>query len=307
MLEDEQPGRHRSRAPMWVAIVALFAGLMGVGWYGISRLDDQQGALKAMNLWKGNLDALGDRVTEAERQLTAIPDTVADLAQRVTGFEKRLAAVHSSARKETQLAIGAVRRELRESSDAQAKNLQARISELEAARQQDLTRTAELERTVGGLNRRQGVLTSDTAANREAAMAEARQIRHDLQTTDERLTQVASFNNRPRERFEVRKGADEQIGPNILLHVSKVDPRYRQFDGWIQLVDEGKFLWLKKQDVLHSFGFYAGTRRLRHDLVVTALSPGGVAGYLILPSVGESAPMQNTASSASGGFTGSQQ
>jgi hypothetical protein len=41
--------------------------------------------------------------------------------------------------------------------------------------------------------------------------------------------------------------------------------------------------------MLQTVPFYTGEGALRHDLVITALNRGGVAGYLIFPSKGESA------------------
>jgi hypothetical protein len=83
-----------------------------------------------------------------------------------------------------------------------------------------------------------------------------------------------------------------------LLHVSGVNPRYRRYHGWLQLVKDGKILWLRDQSVLQTVAFHAGEKGLRHDLIVTGLTEGGVAGYLIFPSVGESGGSPKTGAPA---------
>jgi len=94
-----------------------------------------------------------------------------------------------------------------------------------------------------------------------------------------------------------RVGAAEQRIEAMPQEIDSVR-RYRRFHGWLQLVDEGKILWLRDQSVLQTFAFVAGRNALRHDLVVTGLTSGGVSGYLILPP--QSEPVDHQLASRSG-------
>jgi polyhydroxyalkanoate synthesis regulator phasin len=289
LLDEEPPANSSSRLSIWLAIILLAGGLAGASWYGHSKLNQQGGLLSQMSTWKESLSALTKRVGDIESRLQALPGEVADLKTHLSGLEERIATGRAEARRGVQRLGDSIRKELRDNRDSQTRMLEARIQELNAARQSDAARTAQLENRVGQLNQQLAAAVSDIAASREIATFDSRQLRQEIRQTDGRLTQVASFNDRPRERFSAGSGATRQIAPNILLHITRVDPAYRRFDGWLQLADEGKFLWIKKQGVLQTVGFHAGTRRLRHDLIVTDISRDGVSGYLILPSVGESA------------------
>ena len=200
------------------------------------------------------------------------------------------AAGLEQARKGTRDLGVSLRREMSDAIGAQQKTLATRLEELEAKQQAEAARAAGLDHQVAQLNQRVAVLTDEMQTVRALGASESQQLRAQIRETDGRLNRVASFNNRPRERFEASRGKTTQISSGIYLHFTRVDPRFRRYHGWLQLVNEGKILWLRDQSVLQTVAFNTGTGTQRHDLIVTALTEGGVAGYLILPPQVESAP-----------------
>lgn len=285
--DDEPPPRKSSRALLWIAIILLAGGLAAAGWLGYARLDEHGELLNQMRAWKGSLDHIGVRVAEVETKLQKLPDDLAAVKASIAGVDDKLAATGQEARRGVQRMSVSLRREIHDANTANSRRLEARLQELNQARREDLARTAELERQVSRLNQQAAANAADAAALREIASHDRRQLGDQIEQTNSRVSEVASFNNRPREIFSLVRNSTRQIGPAVLLHITRADPLRRQFDGWMQLVDEGKFLWLKNQGVLQSYGFHAGPARLRHDLIVTDLTRDSVAGYLILPSEGE--------------------
>ena len=294
----EPPEHHRSRAPLWLAILGLAGALAGTSWYTLSRQKEHGDQLARMRGWAEELTGVRNRVGAAEQRIEAMPQEIDSVRQGVAAMDQRLTAALERAGKNLRGLGVALRNEIRGTAETQRQAVQARLGLLETERQSEAARAAWLEQQVAQLNQRLAGVTEDLNRVQNAAALESQQLRAEIRRTDGRVTQVASFNNRPRERFEIWRGKTQEVAPGILLHITRVDPRYRRFHGWLQLVDEGKILWLRDQSVLQTFAFVAGRNALRHDLVVTGLTSGGVSGYLILPP--QSEPVDHQLASRSG-------
>jgi hypothetical protein len=221
---------------------------------------------------------------------------VQQLAAKATQrLEEQVAAGLKQVRNSTRDLASTLRREMQAAIGAQEQTVTARFSELEARRQAETARAARLEQEVAQLSQRLAAVTDDVNNVRTAGVQDSQQLREQLRATDTRVERVASFNNRPRERFEISRGRTQQIAPGIFLHINRIDSRFRRYHGWLQLTEDGKILWLRDRSVLQTVAFHAGKNTLRHDLIVTAMTQGGVAGYLILPSRGESGSGASTA------------
>ena len=300
--EGEPPVNHRSRLPLWLAIAALAAAITGGAWYAYPRLSAYDSQLTGASGLPSAVRTVGARVGEAERRLgdlTAQIGSAQQLAASVTRrVQAQVAAGLQQARDGTRDLGIALRREMQEAIGAQEKTVTARFSELEARRQAETARAARLEHEVAQLSQRLAAVTDEVNNVRTAGVQDSQQLREQLRATDTRVERVASFNNRPRERFEISRGRTQQIAPGIFLHINRIDSRFRRYHGWLQLVDDGKILWLRDRSVLQTVAFHAGKGTLRHDLIVTAMTEGGAAGYLILPSRGESGTAASTVAGA---------
>jgi hypothetical protein len=69
------------------------------------------------------------------------------------------------------------------------------------------------------------------------------------------LSREIDYNRRPRDRLEAGKGRSVRIGPGIMLHVSRTDPRYCRFSGWLLLSYDGKIFWLRNHSMLTAYTF----------------------------------------------------
>lgn len=301
-LRRDEMESERRRFPWWLAILALAAGLIGGSWYGYSRLaghDDLLGQLKG---WPDAVATVRQQVAVAEQNLQALGQTLGERLDRqmAAGLERVQKGTRDlglSLRKE----IAAARKDARDATGAQERATETRFRELEIARQSEAARTAVLEQEIAQLNTRLAGVGTELDNVRGATARASEQLRQEIRSTDGRVTQVASYNNRARDRFEATRGQTQQIAPGILLHITRTDPRYRRFAGWIQLVnDDGRFLWLRDQSMLQPVAFHAGKDALRYDLLVTGLTNGGVTGYVIFPRQGELAGAESVSSVGDG-------
>lgn len=291
----DPPEGGRSRFWLWFAIFVLTCGLLAGGAYWQSRLAGHDGLFSQLKGWPAALELVRQQVAAAEQKLSALPGQFQSLSARLNGLEARLAAGLDRAQKSTRdlgvslrnqmgSEVASARRDARD----QAAALHARIGELESQRQAEAARAAQLEQEVARLNARLSGIDSGVETLRGASARESNDLREEVRRTAARVAEVANFNNRERTRFEAARGTTQEISPGFRLHITRTDPRYRRFDGWLQLVnDQGRFLWLRDQSMLQTIAFYAGENTLRHDLVITDLTSRGVVGYVIFPRKGE--------------------
>jgi predicted nucleic acid-binding Zn-ribbon protein len=274
-------------------ILALAAALGAAAWYGNTRLAGHDTLLSQLKSWPEAVAAVQQRIGDAEQRLAELPVAMEAIRERMAGFDRRVAIAVERAQKSTRdlgvavrSEIEAARRDAQTAAAAQERSVEARFREAKSERDSDLARVAQLEQELARIHARLGGVGAELDHLRGSAARDSEQLREEIGKTDRRVTEVASFNNRTRQRFDVARGKTQEIAPGILLHVTRTDPRFHRFHGWIQL-DDGKFVWLRDRSMLQSVSFYAGKDTLRHDLVVTALTSRGVTGYVILPRRGE--------------------
>lgn len=286
-----EPERPRSRAPLWIAVAVLGVGLGATAWYANSRLSAQDGLIGELNGWPAAVATVRHQLNAAEQRLAEVPKDLEALHGRLSGLDSKVTAGLARTQQDSRELGLSLRKEIvsvRTDARTQVQGDAARIRELEGQQQAQVARTAELEREVARLNSQVAGLRGDLNTASSGNAREAVELRQELRQARGRVEEVASFNNRARQRFEAATGKTQEIAPGVLLHIKRVDPRYRRYEGWLQLVnDPARFVWLRDQSVLQTVAFYTGKNALRHDLVVTDLSPGGVTGYLIFPNQGE--------------------
>ncbi len=286
--EDER----RSRFWLWFSILVLAVGLAGAAGYGLDRFERQANLLKG---WGSDLSALRDRLKLAEDRLSTLPAQIAslrtDLAVLQKSFPQRLSTGLDQTRNSIRELGASLRREIRDTAADQRRATDARFASLEMERQAESERARQLEQQVASLSQRLAAVSEDLNHAQTSAALEEQRLSEQIRRTDGRVTEVANYNSRPRDRFEAATGKSVEIAPGFILHITRVDPRYRRFAGWLQLVnDQGRILWLRDQSMLQTVAFYTGENALRHDLIVTGLNSGGVSGYLVYPSKGETQP-----------------
>ncbi len=304
----ETPSSHAPRTGLWIGIGLVAAGLIADVCLVYPRLRDYGAQISNLGGLRDTAASLGSRLDRAEEGLSNLPMELRALETKSAAAQQRLAASVEQLRKSTADLRASAMRDVEAALSTERQQVNARFEKLETGQQAQAERTAQLEQQNAQLRRQLSDLNGQLAtvhqglkdelrSVRDSASRDTAQLQDEVRRTDARATRSATLMERPRTRFEATKGRTQEVAPGILLHVDKTDIAYRRYRGWLELVEEGKFVWLRDESMLQPVPFYTKSGTLRHDLVVTSLDSNGVAGYVLFPSKGEmEAAGQNRAS-----------
>ena len=118
------------------------------------------------------------------------------------------------------------------------------------------------------------------------------QSRSDLQGLAQKV-------ERQRVGFEVAKNRQQELVPGISLTVTRTDPQYQRFEGYLELVEDSRTLWLSKVAAQQAVPFYLKQGGQPYDLVVENVRRDGVVGYLLVPQ-DKGRPRANESASEAG-------
>lgn len=147
---------------------------------------------------------------------------------------------------------------------------------------------------------------SERAPSSESELAPAKDANEDIQDVQpqrespgtvgaspnpERRLQNASWNtrlladavNRNRIDFEVPRNKTQEVAPGIFLTVRDTNVELQQINGWLQISEDGRTVWLRDQNARKVMIFTTTHDERSHELVFTRVGKQGVAGYLLIP------------------------
>ena len=76
---------------------------------------------------------------------------------------------------------------------------------------------------------------------------------------------------------------DSEVAPGIFLTVRDTDVERQQINGWLQISEDGRTVWLRDQSARKVMIFATTHDERSHELVFTRVGKQGVAGYLLIP------------------------
>jgi len=101
---------------------------------------------------------------------------------------------------------------------------------------------------------------------------------------EEAVTDLHQKLQRRRVNFEVVKNSPSELAPGLSLTVLKTDPAFQRFRGYVSLTNEGRTMWLQNLGAEESLDVFPHDSNHPYSLVITAVNPKGVVGYLLLPA-----------------------
>lgn len=253
---------------LWGAVVALavlLTAAAGYGYVALNKLNLQIADLPGM---QATLQAAGQRLDSVE---TAVQGWTADwdaLRARLTGLERKVAYNRELARTEAQKQAAAVEERLRTEMSAQAQAVDARLQTLESGAETERTSLAQLQ--------------EDVSAVRSEGRQEVASLRQDMTRGEQRVEELARAIDRERVGFEVAKNHTQELAPGISLRLTGTNVSYQRVKGWIWLVEDRKFLWVKDLGLQQALVFYRKDGRGPNELVITQVGDGSATGYLLL-------------------------
>jgi len=89
--------------------------------------------------------------------------------------------------------------------------------------------------------------------------------------------------NRNRIDFEISRNKTQEVAPGIFLTVRDTNVERQQINGWLQISQEGRTVWLRDQRANKPMIFTTKHDERSHELIFTRIGKQGVTGYLLIP------------------------
>src|SRR5262249_5504412 len=99
----------------------------------------------------------------------------------------------------------------------------------------------------------------------------------------DRMEALSSEVDRQRIDFEVSKNKSDLLVDGVILTIRKTNVGKQQVDGWLQIVGDGRFVWLREAGAQHPIAFASTKDARAYQLVFTKVASDGVVGYLMVP------------------------
>ena len=99
----------------------------------------------------------------------------------------------------------------------------------------------------------------------------------------DRMDALSSEVDRRRIDFEVSKNKADKLVDGVILTVSKTNVGKQQVEGWLHIVGDGRFVWLRDAGAQHPIEFASAKDDRAYQLVFTKVASKGVVGYLLVP------------------------
>ena len=253
-------------------LLVLLLAVAGLGAYGYLSLEKLSNAVSQLPSLQETAIALEQRLAAAEQQLASWSADRDQMSQRVGAVEAKLNRNLQQANKHSQELTAQLHERMQAELDQRTQALEARLENLEIDRQ--------LERAkVDGVERQVAALRADTG--RDLAVV------NDAVSRNERsVNELAQQFDRQRVDFELAEDRTQELAPGISLRVTSADVSYQRVKGWLWLLSDRRTLWVRDLQAQQALVFYLRGSDVPHELVITQVTKGGVAGYLLLPANG---------------------
>jgi hypothetical protein len=253
----------------------LLLALAGLGLYGYLTLEKLGVSLDQLPGLQESVTALQDRLTVAEQQWAAWTTERDKMNERVSAVEARLNRNLQQANQRAQELTAQLHERMQSELDQRAQGLEARLENLEIDRKLERARVEGVEQQVTALRADTG---RDLATVNEAIVRNERS-----------LNELAQQLDRERVDFELAEDRTQELAPGISLRVTSANPAYQRVNGWLWLLPDRRTLWVRDLQAQQALVFYLRGSDVPHELVITQMTKGGVAGYLLLPANGTTA------------------
>lgn len=279
---------------LWLAIAAMVVAGAGMAWYSYPTVQEHSAQLARLMGFEDSYQKMVQRLNFTEADLRALDKRMKSLRQGFQQLGDRLTARTKDNRKEIQTLLAETRK-LRSEAARQRQAAEARLDKLEQNREANEARLVRLQDELARLERQLINARRQAAAARTEAALERSALRERTDQSAEQLAAVQSDLRQERADFEVRKSQTREVADGVYLTVTGADVRRRVFSGWIQLVPEGRTLWIREQSVQQPVVFHRLRENRRQELVITHLRSSGAVGYVL--TGGPGSPEQVAASS----------
>jgi len=274
----EQSPKRTSKA-LWAVVALLALALAGVTGYGYLIVRQNGIALSQLPGMTQLLGTLQSRMDTTEARLRDVTGDWATLAQQVAALGTKTRSSLENARKHTEELVLQEQERIEEEIAERDQAINARLVQVESKQNAENERLAQVQdwvqKNLEGVRQEIATQREDSGRNLKALRQDVDQSRGDLQNLARKVEPQ-------RVDFEVAKNKERELVPGISLTVTRTDARYQRFDGYLDLLENSRTLWLSKVAVQQAVPFYLKQGGQPYDLVVTTVNQDGVVGYLLV-------------------------
>jgi predicted nuclease with TOPRIM domain len=286
---------------IWGAVIAILLSVIGLSWYGYSYITGTSAFLEQIP----GLQDMANKMTDHLKAVDAtLNDWAADrtaLTDRMAKLEKTASANLKTARTQAQSRANEVGQRLRQEMVDNFQRLQARLGNVESTQRETLDDVSQLQAELSNVRQEMASMQQQNAerlTELQAAQAEVNRINNQMNTVRGEITKqgerIQALNNevgRERTSFQVPANHTQQIASGIYVTISHIDVAHQSVDGWMQLADEGRIVWIRSLPAEQALTFVTRSDNRTHELVFTAINPNGASGYVLLPTSNSHSPV----------------
>ena len=297
--------RHRILSGICTILALMIAG---AAWYAYPILKRHESSLAQLVHTQQALDKIDGSLQEQRSNAVEWSKDQKQLQDQVTSVRREMRSRIEALRKETGQAAENLFHTVQAQIERQIEGMKTRVTALESSRDADKAQIAGLQEQlsqvkgeVGEQNRQLSEVRRQMENQNRDAGTESRLA--SLQESEQRDREsVEAINNRLAVRridFELTRGHSRELAPGISLGITRTDVAFRRVSGWMWVLPDRRTIWLRQQGAQEPVEFYGYTDGKKRELVITSVTKGSVAGYLLLPK--EATPAESASSLANAG------
>jgi hypothetical protein len=271
----------RSNLGVWFVLMVLALGLFGVCGYLYLALRNNNVTLSQVPELLRSVPALGGRLNATEAKLRGLTANWDGLTNHMAELDRKVDSSLRATRNQTRELVGQATGRLQAELDRRSEVVDARLNHVESMQRQDQAQLAQLNDQLRG---QVSSLRQQLAAAQESNGRDLANMQEQVSNNQGDLHTLTQNLHRDKVTFEIVKNSPTELAPGVTLTVLKTDVDHQRFRGYVSLTNEGKTLWLNNLSAKEAVDLYAQTNSHPYSLIVTAVSPDGVVGYMLLPA-----------------------
>jgi peptidoglycan hydrolase CwlO-like protein len=275
--EPPKEPRARRSGGLWAAVVILALALAAVTGYGALVLRRNNISIAQLPGMNRLITGLNGRMDATETKLRDLTSNWGNVQNHVAALDRKLGSNLQLARRQAQDLVDQAQTRIEAEVGRNNQRVDARLSRLESGQQDDQKRLAELGNQVGGARQEIGASRDETQRDMASLRQEVDHNGNDIRALGQKI-------ERQKVTFEATKNKPQELVPGISMTVTKTNVNYQRFEGYLTLAADSRTIWLPDTGAQQSVVFVPRQSSRPYDLVVTAVRPDGVVGYLMLPA-----------------------
>jgi hypothetical protein len=289
--QEEAESRARRARILWALAALLVCSVGLLTWFGIPLMKEHKGFLTQIPALQTAIDGFSTRMASVESRLNLWADDRTAVANRLSNIEKAVKTNLGVAQNAAQNLARNVKTEVGQTLQA----VQNRLNGVESAQRNTSDEVARLQNELSTVRAQLDDLRKDNAQQmtqvqqqfqqaQQSAQSDVSRLDRQLVSNQTRLDSLSYQADRQRVDFELRKGRTEQVSPNIFLTIKDADVARQRINGWLQIANDGRIVWLRDQSMQHPVAFASRQDERSYQLVFTQIQNTSVAGYLLVPT-----------------------